>query len=112
MNLKKVNEERKRLNNMLDEADPFFEAFGFLDEGAYSKGAIPKKYKELTGLAISVFSKCEECISYHLQNCKEAGCSKREVVEAIKMAVVGGGSVTFPWARKAIAIIETIGFSD
>lgn len=112
MNLEKMNDERNKLNRMLGETDNFFEAFGFLDDGAYGKGAIPKKYKELTGLAISVFTKCEECIAYHLQNCKEVECTKKEVVEALKMAVAGGGSVTLPWARKAIAIIEKIGFED
>ena len=110
MDLEKFNKEREILNNILAEADHFFEAFGFLDDGVYAKGAIPKKYKELTGLAISVLSKCEECIAYHLQNCKELECTKQEVVEAIKMGVIGGGSITYPWARKAIKIIGELEF--
>ncbi len=105
MDLNKFNKERKLLNQKLADSDNFFSEFGLLDDKVYSEGAIPKKYKELTGLSISIFSKCEECIAYHIQNCKKQGCSKNEIVEAIKIAVVGGGSVTYPWARKAIAIM-------
>ena len=36
-----------------------------------------------------------------MQNCKELGFSKDEIVKAIKIAVVGGGAVNYPWARKA-----------
>ena len=110
MDLDAFNAERKRLNGRLAEADDFFREFGSLDDTVYADGVIPKKYKELTGLTISVFAKCEECVAYHLQNCREAGCSREEVVEAVKMAVVGGGSVTFPWARKAMALVEALGF--
>ncbi len=108
MDLKEFNKKRKLLNQKLADSDNFFSEFGLLDDKVYSEGAIPKKYKELTGLSISIFSKCEECIAYHIQNCKEQGCSKDEIVEAIKIAVVGGGSVTYPWARKAIAILDIL----
>lgn len=108
MDLNKFNKERKLLNQKLADSDNFFSEFGLLDDKVYSKGAIPKKYKELTGLSISIFSKCEECIAYHIQNCKEQGCCKDEIVETIKIAVIGGGSVTYPWARKATAIMDML----
>ena len=110
MDLNEFNKKRKILNHKLADSDNFFSEFGSLDDKVYSEGAIPKKYKELTGLSISIFSKCKECIAYHIQNCKEQGCSKDEVVEAIKLAVVGGGSVTYPWARKAIEIMDILKF--
>ena len=108
LDLNTFNERRKLLNQKLNDSDDFFSEFGSLDDKVYSEGAIPKKYKELTGLSISIFSKCEECIAYHIQNCKEQGCSNDEIVEAIKIAVVGGGSVTYPWARKAIEMMDML----
>lgn len=108
MDLVEFNENRKLYNQKLANSDDFFSGFGSLDDEVYSEGAIPKKYKELTGLSISIFSKCEECIAYHIQNCKEQGCCKDEIVETIKIAVIGGGSVTYPWARKAIAIMDML----
>ncbi|NDW18926.1 carboxymuconolactone decarboxylase family protein [Dysgonomonas sp. 216] len=103
------NERRNILNKLMSETDSFFEQFGELDDLVYSNGAIPKKYKELTGLSISVLSRCEECIIYHLQECVKIGASKLEIIEAIKIGVIGGGSVTYPSARFAFNYIKDQG---
>ena len=109
MNITKFNHERNTLNQKLAELDDFFQEFGQLDDRTYADGAIPKKYKELTGLSISVFSRCEECILYHLQGCLEANVNKEEIIEAIKMGVIGGGSVTYPAARFALKAMDDLG---
>jgi len=99
MDIEKFNKERQKLNSKLVETDQFFEQFGNLDNNVYSDGAIPKKYKELTGLSISILSSCDECILYHLQGCIDSGANKIEMIEAIKIGVIGGGSITYPSAR-------------
>jgi len=109
MDFKEFNDRREELNNLMQGCDDFFEVFGGLDDHVYADGAIPKKYKELTGLAISVLSKCEECILYHVQNCVNEGTSKDELVEAIKIAVIGGGSITYPSARFAFKAMKELG---
>ena len=108
MNIEKQNKQRQDLNKKLVKNDLFFQQFGNLDDNVYSDGVIPKKYKELTGVSISVLTRCEECILYHLQGCMKSGASRKEIVEAIKMGVVGGGSITFPSARYAIKLIEEL----
>lgn len=105
MNIEEQNKQRQDLNKKLVEADNFFEQFGKLDDNVYADGAIPKKYKELTGLSISVLTRCHECILYHLQGCVKAGANRKEIIEAIKMGVIGGGSVTYPSARYAMTLI-------
>ena len=104
--MKKKNLQRQELNRKLIENDGFFEQFGQLDDNVYSDGVIPKKYKELTGLSISVLTRCEECILYHLQGCLKSGANKNEISEAIKIGVIGGGSITYPSARYAMKLIE------
>lgn len=108
MNIYEKNQQRQELNNKLAENDAFFKQFGELDDNVYSEGAIPKKYKELTGLSISVLTRCEECILYHLQGCLESKAGKKEIIEAIKMGVVGGGSITYPSARYAMKLLEEL----
>lgn len=49
-----MKEFRLQYNKKLAEEDDFFSKFGTLDDQAYSEGAIDKKHKGLTGLAISV----------------------------------------------------------
>lgn len=107
--MENFNKERKALNAMMANHDSFFQQFGKLDDITYSDGAIPKKYKELTGLSISVLSRCEECILYHLQQCMEQKTTKEEMIEAIKIGVIGGGSITYPSARFAFKCMDELG---
>jgi AhpD family alkylhydroperoxidase len=102
MSIKEQNKKRIALNTQLCETDEFFRTFGLLDDSVYADGAIPKKYKELTGLSISVLSRCDECILYHLQECIKQNATKTQIIEAIKMGVIGGGSITYPNARYAL----------
>jgi alkylhydroperoxidase AhpD family core domain len=108
MNIEKSRIERLELNKKLVDSDQFFELFGGLDDRVYADGAIPKKYKELTGLSISILTRCDECILYHLQGCINSGANKIEIIEAIKIGVIGGGSITYPSARFAIKAITEL----
>ena len=104
--MKEFNERRRALNSLMTNQDNFFQQFGALDDIVYADGAIPKKYKELTGLSISVLTRCEECIQYHIQECLSNQATKEEIIEAIKIGVIGGGSITYPSARLAFSILE------
>ena len=106
MNIEDFNEKRSNLNELMKQNDNFFDIFGKLDDQVYAQGVIPKKYKELTGLSISVISRCEECILYHIQGCLNEGASKEEMIEAIKLGVIGGGSIVYPSARFAFNMLR------
>ncbi|WP_134644066.1 carboxymuconolactone decarboxylase family protein [Weissella cibaria] len=83
--------------------DSFFEQFSALDDEVYADGAIPMRYKELMGLSISIATRCDERVDFHLGNCIKLGISLGEIKDAIKMGVIGGGSITYPQARRAYA---------
>lgn len=112
MDIEKMKADRKEYNLKLMHADGFFKEFGELDDKTYSAGAIDKKHKELMGLAISVVSRCNECICYHIEGCLNAGANMEEIVEAIKIGVIGGGSITYPNARFAIKVLEGFDFDE
>ena len=106
--LESNNKERQELNSLMFKEDSFFNEFNLLDNNAYSDQIIPKKFKELMGLSISIVSKCEECILYHIQGCITEGATKEEIIETIKISVIGGGSVLFPSARYAFKILKEL----
>ena len=106
MEIEQFNLMRKSLNKTMSENDIFFETFGKLDDEVYSGDAIPKKYKELTGLSISILTRCEECTLYHIQTCLAEKVTKQEFIEAIKIGVIGGGSITYPTARFAFKMLK------
>lgn len=104
--LQQMREQRLRLNETMRKSDDFFEQFGSLDDSAYQDGAVDRKHKELMGLAISVAARCEECVLYHVDGARDAGASREEIVETIKVAVAATGSVSMPTARFAFEILE------
>lgn len=72
-----------------------------LDTNAFSDGALPKKTKEFIGLSNSMALRCDDCVRYHLESCFKLGCSKEEVVEALSIALLIGGTIVIPHLRRA-----------
>ena len=108
LTVEEMKEYRLQYNKVMDEADSFFAEFGKLDDKVYADGAISKKHKELMGLAISLTTRCNECILYHLEGCLNAKANLSEIVEAIKIGVIAGGSITYPNARFAFDKLQEL----
>ena len=86
--------------DLMRKADPAFtEDFHAMHQTTWGEGAIPKKYKELTGASISVVERCESCLRFHLRNAKGAGATAKEMVEALRIGLLTGGSITLPTVR-------------
>lgn len=79
-----------------------------LDTAAYREGALPAKTKELLGLVASTVLRCNDCITYHLIQCNHEGVTKEEVIDALNVALVVGGSITIPHIRYAFEILEEL----
>ncbi len=85
-----------------------FNRFMALDGKAYEDGAVPAKYKELMGLSGSIVLRCNDCICYHIIKAVEAGCTRREIIETMNVALVIGGSVVIPHLRYAMNALDEI----
>lgn len=83
-----------------------------LDGAAYRDGALDRKHKELLGLVASAVLRCDDCINYHLVTCAELGWSRDEVVEALDVALIVGGSITIPHVRRAYGRFEELGLAE
>ena len=83
--------------------------FFALDTQAYEDGALDKRTKELMGLTASVVLRCDDCITYHLVRCGEEGWKREEVIDALNVALIVGGSITIPHVRRAFARMREIG---
>ncbi|GAA4973896.1 AhpD family alkylhydroperoxidase [Nonomuraea thailandensis] len=95
-------------NERLRGSGSLFESFFSLDGAAYAPGALPVSVKELLGLVVSVMKDCEECVYYHLERCDEEQADRDQVLEALQIALVGGGSVTIPLLRRAVSYMEKL----
>ena len=82
--------------------------FFALDHQAYEAGPLGTKTKELLGLVASAVLRCDDCITYHLVRCGAEGWGRDEVVDALNVALVVGGSITIPHVRRAFARMREI----
>lgn len=79
-----------------------------LDSNTYKDGALPAQTKELLGLVASAVLRCNDCIDYHLEQSAKTGSTKEEIIEAMNVALVVGGSIVIPHLRHAIQTIEQL----
>jgi AhpD family alkylhydroperoxidase len=77
-----------------------------LDTHAYDNGALLHKTKELLGLVSSLVLRCDDCVSYHIIQCVEAGVSDPEFYEAFNVGLIVGGSIVIPHLRRAVESLE------
>ncbi|AFV12155.1 AhpD domain-containing protein [Thermacetogenium phaeum DSM 12270] len=82
----------ERMVQLEDEAPELSAAFVQMDQAAYVEGELERKYKELIGLAISIYAKCEYCMNIHVKQALAEGASREEILEAAAVAVAFGGS--------------------
>ena len=100
-------ETRTRLNANVDKADNFLvKRFYNIDHNTYLEGAIPSKYKELMGLAVSAGLRCDDCINYYIIQSYRLGATRGEQQETINVALVVGGSIVIPHLRRAYELLE------
>lgn len=96
------NTYRSKMNDaILEDNNKVIKRIFNLDTNAFTEGALDKKTKELLGLVASTVLRCDDCIKYHLQSSHEAGLEKKEVVEALSIATLVGGTIVIPHLRKA-----------
>jgi AhpD family alkylhydroperoxidase len=79
-----------------------------LDTRAYEAGALDVKTKEMLGLVASLVLRCDDCITYHVIKCVEAGVSDAEIHEVFSIGLVVGGSIVIPHLRRAVARLEEL----
>lgn len=96
------NEEREKMNEeLLADANIVIKRFFSLDGQTYREGALSAKSKELLGLVSSLVLRCDDCVKYHLGRCRDEGVSTEELMEALSVGLVVGGSIVIPHLRRA-----------
>ena len=79
-----------------------------LDTKAYAAGALDIKTKELLGLVASAVLRCDDCIKYHLETSHKEGVTKAEMMEAMSIATLVGGTIVVPHLRRAYEFWEAL----
>jgi len=111
--IQQFTEFRQRMNErILAEPNQVVRRFFALDTQTYQAGALDVKTKELLGLVASLVLRCDDCISYHVAQCREAGVSRDEMFETFSVGLVVGGSIVIPHLRRAVAFLDELGLDQ
>ncbi len=105
--LEQFRQKRSEMNDkILDLNHLGVKRFFNLDSNTYRDGSLPGETKELLGLVASAVLRCNDCIDYHLEQCAKSGFTKDEIVDALNVALVVGGSIVIPHMRHAVETLE------
>ena len=96
------NSYRSKMNDkILADNNKVIKRIFNLDTNAFKAGALDVKTKELLGLIASTVLRCDDCVKYHLESSYNEGLKKEEVVEALSIATLVGGTIVIPHLRRA-----------
>ena len=100
--VKEFNDYRAKMNDkILADNNKVIKRIFNLDTNAYAEGVLDVKTKELLGVVASAVLRCDDCVKYHLETSYKIGLKKEEVVEALSIATLVGGTIVIPHLRRA-----------
>ncbi|WP_233843146.1 carboxymuconolactone decarboxylase family protein [Dyella sp. 2HG41-7] len=100
---------RHRMNErILAEDNQVVRRFFALDTQTYKAGVLDVKTKEMLGLVASMVLRCDDCISYHVAQCKDVGVTRDEFFEVFSVGLVVGGSIVIPHLRRAVDFLDQL----
>lgn len=107
--VKAFNDYRERMNEkLLGQQHRVLNRFFSLDNQTYQEGALDAKTKEMLGLVASMVLRCDDCIRYHLGQCKSLGMTRNELFDIFSVANLVGGSICIPHTRRALEYWEVL----
>jgi AhpD family alkylhydroperoxidase len=105
--IEEFEEFRSRMNERILKQDhPAIKRFFGVDTLTYQPGALDTKTKEMLGLATSIVLRCDDCVTYHILECRKHGVTRDEFFDIFSVALTVGGSIVIPHLRRAVAVLE------
>jgi len=107
--VKEFNEFRQKMNErILGSDNRAIKRFFGVDTLTYEPGALDARTKEMLGLVASMVLRCDDCISYHIIQCKEEGVTDQEMFDIFSVALTVGGSIVVPHLRRGVAFLDEL----
>jgi AhpD family alkylhydroperoxidase len=91
-----------------DEALPVMAAYTTFRKQVYKDGALSLKTKRLIALACGLLAGCTRCIQGQTRDAIIAGATKNEILEAVSVAVVMGGTAVSAETWRVVKTLEEL----
>ncbi|MQL51888.1 carboxymuconolactone decarboxylase family protein [Desulfofundulus thermobenzoicus] len=96
------------LEKLAQELPEVMKNFHQLHEAVVSDAALSAKQKELIAVGIAVAIRCSYCIANHVAKALQMGASRKEILEAISVAIMMGGGPAVAYATEAMKVLDTL----
>ncbi len=107
--VQEFNDFRSKMNERILAADHrAIKRFFGIDTLTYEPGALDARTKEMLGLVSSMVLRCDDCVAYHIQQCRKEGVSEAEMFDIFSVALTVGGSIVIPHLRRAVALLDEL----
>lgn len=97
---------RDRFDAALPGLMPAYSAFR---KEVYRDGALSEKTKRLIALAAGLQAGCTRCVQGQTKDAVAAGATKDEILEAVAVAVVMGGTAVSAETWRVVKVLEELG---
>lgn len=84
-------------------------AFSNFRKMVYQDGALSLKVKRLIALACGLQSNCTRCVQGQTKDAVAAGATKAEILEAVAVATVMGGTAVSAESWRVVKVLEELG---
>lgn len=95
-----------RLAELRASTPAVMKSFNELGRAATAAGVLDAKTKELIALALSVASRCDPCIGFHMRTLVKLGATRQEVDETLGVTTYMGGGPSLMYAANAAAAFD------
>ncbi len=75
----------------------------------YQDGALSHKTKRLIALAAGLMAGCARCTIGQTKDAVKAGATREEVLEAVSVAIVMGGTAASAESWRVVSVLEELG---
>ncbi|MCL4305717.1 carboxymuconolactone decarboxylase family protein [bacterium] len=100
---------RARMNQrILGEDHQAVKRFFGVDTLTYQDGALDRRTKEMLGLVSSLVLRCDDCVRYHILECRKLGVSVPEFFDIFSVGLVVGGSIVIPHMRRGVEFLDEV----
>jgi AhpD family alkylhydroperoxidase len=104
--IQKIVEDRTNANEYFERKSEAYRAFQELERKAFQSKSLQKGVKELIALGISIVTKCEPCMEWHVRQALKDGMTEEQIVETMEVAFEMGGGPATVQARFALSAMD------
>ena len=101
--------ETGKYRDRFDQALPTMTAYTAFRQAVYKDGALNLKTKRLIALACGLMASCTRCVQGQTRDAINAGATKDEILEAVSVAVVMGGTAVSAETWRVVKVLDELG---